>query len=494
MEYPEKDSINFEKIQIIHQYTFLNNGYVGTIYQKYSDKDYYYKVNENLQEINFNNMEIIRNLVKNQNFKIELSIFSELSKKIDFYNERIMSIVESHLSELSLESKRRISFFLTLEYLQLRKLYPLLVDPQIEEIFLDSMEDNIYLNYRNTGKVRTDIQLNENEIESLKTHIRLESKKRLDYEMPSIVHVVSNPTFNCRIAIDIFPHHWKDVSIDIRKLDKKLYSIIEMIEFQTLDIEIMRFLLFCLFFKINITIIGEVNTGKTTLLNLLDSWIPPTYRKIYVEETIETCEKLDPLIHQLKFLVEPELNSDDNKKGTEIYNLLHRSGDVIILGEILSKNETKAMFQCLSMGLSGLQTTHASSIQGVLNRWLIHYGIDKSCINDLGLIIQMKKIGNYRKILKISEITYEIIKNSIDIHNFFEYEPENNCWKKDFNVLDSNIIKNLRQFISISEKKFNSLLDSITKNLQNYINIRNSNTSFEKFDLFRQMEQILEGE
>ena len=70
---------------------------------------------------------------------------------------------------------------------------------------------------------------------------------------------------------------------------------------------------------------------------------------------------------------------------------------MIILGEILSKLETVALFHCLSAGLRGFQTTHASSIQGLINRWLIHFQIDKTCLNDLDIIVMMRKIGNKRR-------------------------------------------------------------------------------------------------
>jgi type IV secretory pathway ATPase VirB11/archaellum biosynthesis ATPase len=333
-----------------------------------------------------------------------------------------------------------------------------LVDPFIEEIFLDSEQDKIYLNHQKFGKCSTDIRLNSDEIAALKTHIKLESKKRLDEEISSLIHVINNKYFNCRFSIDLYPSHWKNLSFDIRKMNKKLLTLFDLIRFETLNPIVASFLILSYLLRINITIAGEVNSGKTTLLNAIDMLAPKEFRRIYVEETIETIEIQEGFGHQLKYIVQPEILNENNKE-KEIYKLLHRSGDIIILGEILSKLETKALFHCLSAGLKGLQTTHASSIESLLNRWIIHFNIEKSCLNDTGLIIIMKKVGNKRIIFSISQVSFDLETDKIKISTFFQYKPQGN-WGIVDKLSTSKLFHDIRNLIKIDIDHALSILNS----------------------------------
>jgi flagellar protein FlaI len=351
---------------------------------------------------------------------------------------------------------------------------PFLADNKIEEIFLDSEFDYIYINHQKWGRCRTNYQLCVKEINAIKTHLRIESKKRIDFDQPSLIHVINNQYFHCRFSIDIYPSHWKNFAFDIRKMNKNVFTIFDLIENCTLNYDMAAIIIICLILKINITIVGEVDSGKTTLMNALDLLVPIEFRKIYVEETVETLEIPFDCGHQLKYVVEPEINSLSSSKEKEIYKLLHRSGDFIILGEILSKNETNALFHCLSAGLKGMQTTHASNLNGLINRWLIHYGVKKSCINDLGIIILMKKIDKRRIIINLSELFFDEIEDLIDIRDFYNYIPQKNDWIKNFEIINSKWYKEQNKFLNFTQKNFFNINQILVDFLKNYSNLNRS--------------------
>jgi len=463
-----KENRNFNPIFIdinefdkIGEYRFFNQLFDVQIFNKKNDPEKLYLVNYNIPKNILDSSDMLLNFFKNKLNDLNFANFTNLGNKINYLKDQIHSLVPNYIPDLNLEDSKKVSFILTIKYLNIEKIFSLLTDPFIEEIFQDSIENTIYINHNKYGRCLTHIQLDIDEIESLKTHLILESKQRLDEQHPSLVHFMNNTFFHSRFSIDIAPSHWKNIALDIRKLNKMVYTLGDLIKIGTLSIEMASFLVFCILYRKNITIAGEVNSGKTTFLNALDLYAPKEFRKIYIEETIETLEFPADSAHQLKYVVEPELNKENNSKEKEIYKLLHRSGDLIILGEILSKLETAALFHCLSTGLRGFQTTHASSIQGLINRWLIHFQIDKTCLNDLDIIVMMRKIGKRRVIQSINEITYNIQSKKVEISTFFKYNPINEEWDSSILVENSKLLRNINKIINLSQEKYNQIISQL---------------------------------
>ncbi|GAG06926.1 unnamed protein product, partial [marine sediment metagenome] len=256
------------------------------------------------------------------------------------------------------------------------------------------------------GRCRTKINLNLKEIERLKTMARLYSGKRLDYMNPSIKLVIKNQYFYCRFAIDVDPIQIHNFALDIRKLNKNIFTIQDLLKNGTLNPLMTAFLYCNLLRKTNITITGKTDTGKTTLINTLDLLTPKEFRKIYVENVTESLKQFEFGKHQLKYQVDSleDYLTQRYSKSNIIKTLLHRTPDIIYLGEILTKEEAEAMFHCLAAGLKGFQTIHGNDIDSLMNRFLHHFKINESCLYDLDLIILMKKERNIRRVHSIYEI------------------------------------------------------------------------------------------
>lgn len=317
--------------------------------------------------------------------------------------EHVLDITRSKITQsvrFEKEKDREIVALMTsFSILGLEKLFPLLMDEQIEEIFLDSPEQSIYLHHARHQHCRTTISLGPVEIQRVISRLRLETDKNLNELYPSLKCVIKNNFFYTRFNVDVKPLNPLGFSLDIRRLNKKAFDIIDLVQLETMNLEIAAFLVFCLHARMNLTIIGKTDTGKTTLLNALDMLYPPHLRKIYVEDEIETIAQDPGHHHQLKFKT-----TSKERKSELIRNLLHRSPEVLILGEILTKEETDAMFHCLSTGMRGLQTVHASSTASFFTRLRIHFKISDICFTDLDFIVLLEKAENgKRTIMEVAE-------------------------------------------------------------------------------------------
>jgi len=475
---------------LISDYFFYNECYFVKIFAVDSQLEKIYQYTLNLPEDIRKKEETLKLFFKDKIKGLNHEFLGDLGKKIRHFEEQNQILIRNFFPEIKAEFRKRLALTFTLQNLKISKIFPLLLDPHIEEIFLDSKEECLCINHQKFGRCRTGIHLQQQEIEALKTHLRLESKRRFDQLQSSLIHVINNEFFHCRFSFDQSPSHWKNFALDIRKMNKEIFTLVDLIKLKTLNIKMAVFLVFCILNQINLTIAGEINSGKTTLLNALDLFIPNEYRKIYVEEAIETLDIPNNQSHQLKFIVEPDANGENKSKEKEIYKLLHRSGDFIILGEILNRNETQALFQCLSAGLRGLQTTHALNMNGLINRWVIHYEIDKNCLNDLGIVLIMKKIKKKRIIQSINEVTYNPQTNQTKISPIFLYKPLSQAWNREFAISNLKILKEINTYIHLPDSKYEEISSIIEKIILNEIKKETPRVFSPYEDSFAELQKI----
>lgn len=222
----------------------------------------------------------------------------------------------------------------------------------------------------------------------------------------------------------------------IRKFSHRIFSLEDLIGLKTLDGFAAEFLKACVLAKLNILISGGSSSGKTTLLNILASFIPEGERVIIIEDTREI-----QLSRRNSIFLQTRLPTIEGKGEITIRHLLrnalHMRPDRIIIGEVRSE-EVLDMVQAMSTGHEGSMTTlHANSCSDSLERLevLMLLGSQnmqsavakRQIISAVDLMVNMERFSDgSRKIAQISELVKEKEYTLQDILNFDE---ESNCFK-----------------------------------------------------------------
>ena len=373
----------------------------------------------------------------------------------------------------------QIALLATFDSIGFIKLLPFLIDDMVEEFFIDAPGVSIYLDHSSWGRCRSNISINKSDVERILTQLRAESSLRLDYSSPSLKTDVITKFFHVRVSVDAPPLTVGSPSIIFRRFRSKPWTIIDLINNGTISSEAAAYLIFCLFRRRNIMAIGEPATGKTTLINALDMLTPLHWRKITIESVVESIDQLPLGRHQVRFRVDPfEKSSPTRRKYWEVIRLLHRSPNYLYLGEILTREHVKALLYALSSGLRGLETCHASSPESLLVKWVVHYGVPAFCLNDLDVIVLMKRRLNLhvnrRYVARITEPAIAGLTdslNSIRLVDVFKRNSYSEPLKAVINLYESPTLQKIRCEESIDEEAFTKELIFYKELLEHLCNL-----------------------
>ncbi|MEM1557281.1 MAG: ATPase, T2SS/T4P/T4SS family [Thermoproteota archaeon] len=356
--------------------------------------------------------------------------------------------------------------------ISLSKIFPLIIDENIQNFFLDDVGERIYVDHAVFGRLNTNLKFNKREFESFVSLVKRESNLNLDYANPSIKTSIVFDNVPTRVSIDIPPLTWSRGVIDVRKHRVSVLPLKYLLETRYFSTESAAFLILATLNRANISIVGEPNSGKTSLLNFLSYFMPPWWRIVHIEDALETLPLRVSDQHRVVYIVEPfESREVKSTKTIEIIKVLHRTPSYLILGEIQTKGHVKAMFQAVSAGLRVMHTAHASDSDGFIKRIVEIYNIPKLLVSELDLIIVMKKIeaGNLIKRF-ISEIAMVDEDSSLKII-YSNYGFSSSVFFDDSNI--SKILEKLSHVNCIEKETLKEMYKEIMEIISNHYYLEN---------------------
>ena len=280
--------------------------------------------------------------------KIEQYVFSQSKAETCSYDENLRLI-----SRLFLSLRREMDI-----------LQPYVEDDSITEIMVNG-KDNIFVERKGTIKK---LNLSFDNTEALEELIR-RIASRVHREINEL-----NPIVDARLSDGSRVNAvYKNIALNgpiltIRKFPDKVMNMEDLLSSRSITSEAAEFLKVLVKAGYNCFVSGGTSSGKTTFLNVLSQYIPPSERVIVIEDSAELQ------IEQVENIVRLECkNANVQGKGEVDMSQLVKASlrmrpDRIIIGEVRGK-EVMDMIQALNTGHSGsLSTGHANSIHGMLRR------------------------------------------------------------------------------------------------------------------------------
>ncbi len=391
---------------------------------------------------------------------------------IQYLEKNIRVLLDELRIKLTSSSYLKIMYYVYRDFVGLGKIEPLLTDFFIEDIECNGINSEIYVVHRVYRNLKTNIIYETiEELRNFVERIAQKCNKYISYATPLLDGSLPdgsrvNATYTEEIST-------KGPTFSIRKFTKVPWTPTQLIQLNTTSPRVLAYLWLLIEHEKNIMILGGTASGKTTLLNGLTFFIPPSARVVSIEDTRELSLYHTNWLPSVARAGVGLANIIGQKYGeVTLFDLLKESfrqrPDYVIIGEIRGK-EAFVLFQGMASGHPSLGTMHADSVDTMIKRLITPpINLSASLVESLDAVcvINQAKIKGYsvRRVREISEIKNvdEQTKQS-NINQAFIWDPKTDAFNQS---QESEIFKKIAQEQGIDIQVLQRELELRTRLLQ----------------------------
>ena len=339
----------------------------------------------------------------------------------------ISKLMDARESALSPQERQVLVRDIARDVMGLGPLEQFLDDPTVSEVMVNG-SNNIYVERAGVLERTTVRFMSEEHLRRVIERIVSSVGRRIDESSPMVDARLADGS---RVNVIVPPLSLDGSILTIRKFAKDPFTVTDLIAMGTFTDAIASVLAASVEGGMNILVSGGTGTGKTTLLNVLSSFVPRTDRIVTIEDAVELQLHQE---HVIRLEARPQ-NTEGNGEVTIrdlVRNALRMRPDRIIIGEVRGA-EALDMLQAMNTGHDGsLTTVHANAPRDALSRLetmvlMAGYDLPTRAIREqissaLNLIVQIERARDgSRRISHLTEVV-GMEGEIITLQDIFRYD------------------------------------------------------------------------
>jgi len=325
-------------------------------------------------------------------------------------SDALTAILEGETAPLSPTERRALVSQIRDDILGYGPIQMFLDDPTVTEIMVNA-EEAIYIE-RDGKIIKTETRfMSRNHLRRVIERIVAQVGRRIDESSPMVDARLADGS---RVNAIVPPLAIDGPVLTIRLFAKDPFTVDDLVDFRTLSAETASFLDACVVGRMNILVTGGTGTGKTTLLNVLSSFLPGDQRIVTIEDSVELQLHQE---HVIRLESRPP-NMEGKGEVTIrdlVRNALRMRPDRIVVGEVRG-GEALDMLQAMNTGHEGsLSTLHANTPRDAIARletMVMMAGVDlptkairEQISSAVNLIVHLNRLSDgTRRVTQISEV------------------------------------------------------------------------------------------
>ena len=333
------------------------------------------------------------------------------------------------LGPLSLE---RIIYYVLRDFVGYGPVDALIFDTEVEDISCDGVEVPLFIFHGKFESVKTNIVFEDEEsLNSFIVMLGQRCAKAVSVSSPILDGTTpEGHRVQATYAREVTT---RGASFTIRRFKERPFTPVDLVMMGTANEEMVAYFWLAAEQGESVIVCGGPAAGKTSTLNAVALFIPPTAKVVSIEDTREVNLPHENWIPGATRSGTGDRGPDGKAAGeVDMFDLvraaLRQRPNYIIVGEVRGR-ETYTMFQAMATGHTTYSTMHADSVKSMVNR-LENPPINTprillSALNNVVIQIQARtEKGVVRRLKQVLEIVgFEPETNELITNTVYEWDP-----------------------------------------------------------------------